>query len=292
MERFVRSDLAAECGCTSSQAGIRVTEGESGACRIMRVQIKTADAAKRIGKPVGHYVTVECGDISNIDELDLDRVSRVLGVELRSMAERVCEKRITRQFSLLVVGLGNRQVTPDAVGTETVQRLSVTRHLCAIGETLFSTVGSCRISAIEPGVPAATGLETVETVRGIVEVTGPDLVVAVDALTARSPERLGNTVQLSDNGVRPASGIGRGHCALDRETLGVPVIALGTPTAVGSDTLAYDLLRRAGVSELQNVQKALELGQRHLVTPGDIDLLVQSAGMLLARTIERAFSVS
>ena len=291
METFVRSDLAIESGALDEGSGVRVTEGEGGGCRILRVQIKTPEAAARIGKPEGQYVTVDCGALCALDERELERVSRAVGVELRSMAERVCGKRITSEFSVLVVGLGNRSVTPDSVGPETVCRLSVTRHLKSMESAVLAAGGLCRISAVEPGVPAVTGLETAETVEGIVRVTAPDLVLAVDALTARSADRLGNTVQLSSGGIRPASGVERGHCALDRESLGVPVLSLGVPTAVGSDTLAYDLLQRAGISDLRDLRALLERGRGFLVTTSGIDLLVRCAGILLADAIERAFSV-
>ncbi|MBR6727210.1 MAG: GPR endopeptidase [Clostridia bacterium] len=289
-EHFLRSDLAVECGCQSGERGVSLTRGEVEGFAVLRVQIKTPEAADATGRPMGHYVTVESGPIGALSEDELERVCRIVGVELRLMAERLCGRRISGELSVLVVGLGNRRSTVDAVGPEAVARLSVTRHLDRMDGALFSTVGLCRISALEPGIPAATGLETAETVKGVVAVTHPDLVVAVDALTARSVERLGTTVQLSDGGIRPASGVGRGHCALDRESLGVPVISLGVPTAVGSDTLIRDLLQRLNASD--RAPDAALSGGRHLVTLGEIDLLAQSAGALLARAVERAFSIS
>ena len=278
-EDFWRSDLAAECDCEQDRRGVGVAEGEAGGCGILRVQIRTEEAARRMGKAMGHYVTVDCGPICRLEGGDAERVGRVLGVELRSMAERLCGGRITEGLSVLTVGLGNRASTADAVGPETLRHLAVTRHLHRPDGAMFSTAGLCRISAIEPGVPAQTGLETAETVKGVVAVTHPDLVLAVDALTARTAERLGAAVQLSDGGLRPASGVGRGHCALDRETLGVPVIALGVPTAMRSEAL------------LRVVEGERE-GRRHLVTLAEVDLLVRCAGLLLADAIHRAFSIS
>ena len=290
MEDFACSDLAAECDCKREQSGVGVSESEVGACRILRVQIKTAEAAARMGKPMGHYVTVECGMIHRLGEREESDVCRTLGVELRSMAERLCGKRVTGELSVLVAGLGNRDSTVDAVGPETLRYLSVTRQLSRVEGARFSTVGACRLSAIEPGVPALTGLESAETVKGIVQVTRPDLVIAVDALTARSAWRLGSTVQLSDGGLRPASGVGRGHCALDRESLGVPVLALGVPTAVRSERLLRGVLD-TGEGTKPFPAERLQ-GGSHLITLGEIDLLVRRTGALLARSIERAFSTS
>ncbi|MBQ8342071.1 MAG: GPR endopeptidase [Clostridia bacterium] len=292
MNQFLRSDLAVEYAVQEPERGVRVTEGEVEGFRLCRVQIKTPEAAAAWGRPEGHYVTVEGKMLTHLDGAGFEGLCRILGVELRSMAERLWGRRLTADFSVLTVGLGNRRATPDAIGPETVARLSVTRHLERMDGALFSTVGLCRLSAIEPGVPATTGLETVETVRGLVAQTHPDLVLAVDALTARSLDRLGRTVQLSDGGIRPASGTGRGHCALDRESLGVPVISLGIPTAVAGETLLGDLLGETGVDDPETLNRALKRLQGHTVTVADVDLLVQTSGALLAHAIERAFSVS
>lgn len=292
-ELFYHSDLAMECDCEEGGRGICAMQSDVDGYPILRVQIKTPEVAAATGRPMGHYVTVECGNIAMLDSEEAERIGRIVGVELKSMAERLCGKRIGREFSLLAVGLGNRRSTVDAVGPEAVMRLTVTRgrECTAVGSGAFSATGLCRISAIEPGVSAVTGLKTVELLRGLVEQTGPDLVLAVDALTARSVERLGSTVQLSDGGIRPASGVGRGHCELDDHSIGAPVIALGIPTAVRSDAMVWELLRRAGVKDA-DLAGALQAVPGHLVTVGEIDLLVQSAGALLARIIERAFSVS
>ena len=284
-EYLASSDLAAECDCTEEKNGVSVSESEVGGCGILRVQIKTPAAAERMQKPMGHYVTVKCGPIDRLEEDATERAERALGVELRSMAERLCGRRITRELSVLVVGLGNRASTADAVGPETVQHLAVTRHLPRPEGAHYQTAGLCRLSAIEPGVPATTGLETAETVCGLVRVTSPDLVVAVDALTARSAAWLGSTVQLSDGGLRPASGVGRGRCALDRESLGVPVLALGVPTAIRSR-----LLPDASLPSDEAERAEVTRRGSHLITLCEVDLLVRRAGLLLARSIERAFS--
>ena len=292
MEEFARSDLAAECGGVENTKGITVQHAEAGGCEILRVQVRTPEAAEAIGKPEGRYVTVDCGDIRSLDEVELERVKCALSVEIRDMAERMCARRVGKGFSLLVAGLGNAEITPDAVGPETVKRLSVTRHLRRLDHALFSTVGLCKIAALSPGVLGQTGIEAVELVRGAADAAAPDLVIAIDALAARSVARLATTVQLSDSGIRPGSGIGNARRALDTESIGVPVMALGVPTVVDSSTLVFDALHQAGFDAIDgDLHKALTEAKRFFVSPKEIDLLVSSVGVLLAESIEKAFTV-
>lgn len=292
MEDFARSDLARECGCDTDGEGVRVRRCEAGGCEILRVQIRTLEAAERIGKPMGCYVTVDCGNILMLDEVESERVRCALAVEIREMAERMSDCRVNSGFSVLVVGLGNSEITPDAIGPETVRRLSVTRHLRQMDHALFSTVGLCEISALSPGVLGKTGLEAVELVRGAVSAASPNLVIAVDALAARSAGRLVSTVQISDTGIHPGSGIGNRRRALNAETVGVPVMALGVPTVVDSSTLVYDALRRSGCDEpSEELRRALEEGKGYFVSPKEIDLLVSATGVLLAGALEKAFSL-
>lgn len=292
MVDYTRSDLAAECGAGTGGEGVRVQRVHAGGCEILRVQIKTEDAAARIRKPVGRYVTVECGDIRMMDEVEMERARCALAVEIREMAERMCGKRVGSGFSLLVAGLGNAEITPDAIGPQTVRRLSVTRHLKRMDGALFSTVGLCEISALVPGVLGQTGMETVELVQGAVRAARPDLVIAVDALAARSAARLAATVQLCDTGIHPGSGIGNSRKGLNTKTVGVPVMALGVPTVVDSCTLVYDALQQAGCDSLSDeVRAGLEGGRDFFVAPKEIDLLVSSVAVLLAGSIEKAFSL-
>ena len=283
MERMWRSDLAAECGVETEKDGVRVCRAEAGGCTILRVQIKSEAAAERLGKPCGRYVTMECGNIRTLDEVELDRVRCALAVEIREMAERMSGGRIGTGFSVLVAGLGNAEITPDAVGPETVRRLSVTRHLRRFDTALFSTLGLCEISALTPGVLGQTGMETVELVRGGVEACHPDLVVAVDALAARSTERLAATIQLSDAGIHPGSGIGNHRAAFTKQ-------ALGVPTVVDSITLVADAMEECGFGDREaEIRRFLITKQGFFVAPKEIDLLVNATGVLLAGAIEKAF---
>ena len=292
MEELARSDLAAECGAIRDTKGVSVQSAESGGCEILRVQIRSPEAAARIGKPEGRYVTLDCGDITALDGRESDRVKCALAVEIRDMAERMCARRVGQSFSLLVVGLGNAEITPDAIGPQAVRHLSVTRHLRRADRALFSTMGLCEISALAPGVLGQTGLEAAEVVKGAAAASHPDLVIAIDALAARSLSRLAGTVQLSDAGICPGSGVGNRRWALNKESIGVPVMALGVPTVVDSATLALDALKQAGYESLSaELRGELLAWQRFAVAPKEIDLLVTSAAVLLAEAIEKAFSI-
>ncbi len=292
METFVRSDLAMECDGVDGGEGVRVQRTEVSGCEIVRVHICTVAAAARLRKPVGRYITVDGGELGGLSEETLERMRCALAVELRDLAERMCGRRVGKGLSVLVVGLGNREITPDAVGPETVRRLSVTRHLRQTDNALYSTVGLCEISALAPGVTGQTGLEAVELVRGVVATVSPDLVIAVDALAARDVRRLASTVQLSDAGICPGSGLGNRRKALNTETVGVPVMALGVSTVVSSAALLADTLRRVGLSEPDApLRQALENGRGYLVAPKEIDLQVSIAATLLAGALEKAFDV-
>ncbi len=282
MER-ARSDLAAECAASISCEGVRRCEVACEGCRVLRVRVCSEEAARKVRKPQGHYVTVECDELWMLDEQEAANVRRALAVELRDMLTRACDGVLPR--SVLVAGLGNMRITPDAIGPTTVSHLLVTR---GITRGVLQR-GACEISALSVGVSAQTGLETLEHLRGVVGEIRPDIVLAVDALAARDLTRLGRTVQLSDTGICPGSGVDAARAALNKETLGVPVIALGVPTVVDSTTLALDVLERAGyVASGSEMEEALRGARHFFVSPREIDLLVRASGLLLAASIERA----
>ena len=287
---YWQSDLARECGCEAEGAGVRVCRSTAGSCEILRVRIGSEEAAQRTGKPCGRYVTVSREGIFTLSGEELEEVRRVLAVELREMAERMTGKRIGADFSLLVVGLGNDEMTPDALGPLAVRGIGVTRHLTGNGACFFAHI-PCEIAAFSPGVLGRTGLEAVELVRGAVEAARPDLVVAVDALVARETGRLGSTVQLSDVGLSPGGGVGAARPALSLQSLGVPVLALGVPTVVNTAALLQDAFAHLGVdTSLKEAEEMLQNGGGYLVAPREIDLLVPAAASLLAGALERAFS--
>ena len=201
--------------------------------RTTKVMIQTEKGAKVMGKPVGTYITIEATDARHIEGLI---------------------KEEKEEYSVLVAGLGNREVTPDAVGPYVADHLSITRHIVkeygkyAMGEEKVHLT-----SAIVPGVMAQTGMETVEIIKGIVAETKPDFVIAVDALAARNSKRLNRTIQIADTGINPGSGVGNHRNAITKETVGVPVIAIGVPTVVDAATIVNDTM--------ENLVKAMETSE-------------------------------
>lgn len=288
---YARSDLACE-SCQKHEAidGTEQSERRVGEITVTQFKIVTEQASQRLGKPCGSYVTFESG---RIDRLYDDRVTlfaHLLAGELRGMAERLTQKKVDSSFGVFVAGLGNAELTADAVGPRTVARLTATRHLREHEGELFFSSGCSSLSALSPGVLGQTGIETAELLAGAVRVIAPDLVIAVDALAARSCDRLASTVQISDVGILPGAGVGNHRAAIDRQTLGIPVIALGVPTVVDSATLVFDALREAGIEEISpELIRVLETGKSFFVSPKESDMITDRVSRLLSRALTLAF---
>ena len=193
--------------------------------------------------------------------------------------------------TVLVAGLGNRRITADAVGPETVDRITVTKHLQTLDPSLFRQVGQLAVAALAPGVLGDTGVEAAELVAQAAQAVKPDAVIAVDALAARNVDRLGRTVQLSDCGISPGSGVGNRRMALTKSTLGVPVIALGVPMVVNSSTLVRDALSEAGLEDISPALRAvLENGKSFFVTPKESDAAVEAFSEIMAMALDMALA--
>ena len=233
-----------------------------------------------LGKPVGTYVTVECGQIHHLDREQSRAIVDLLADELRGMTRALTGRFPGGNLSVFVAGLGNAKLTADAIGPGTVSRLTATRHLLDHEAALFRTLGCSALSALSPGVLGETGIETLELIRGAVRSVRPDLVVAVDALAARSCTRLATTVQISDSGIVPGSGIGNHRTAITMETLGVPVISIGVPTVVDAHTLARDVSSNSTNEPADDAKM--------MVTPKEIDLLIERCSGLLSLAVNRA----
>ena len=284
MEQFqVRTDLALEARERFEEdaeiRGVSVEEqyDEKRDIRLTKVFIESENGAKAMGKPVGVYITLEAPKLSEEDKDYHREVSETLADCLRELLGTGKER------SVLIVGLGNREVTPDALGPEGAGNLTITRHVVReYGSAAFGTERVHLISGIVPGVMAQTGMETLEIVRGVVEETKPDVVVAIDALAARSTKRLNRTIQISDAGIHPGSGVGNHRHSLTRETIGVPVIAIGVPTVVDAATIVYDAVRdRNAVPPGLNTM---------FVTPKDIDETIKSLSFTISEALNIALS--
>lgn len=236
--------------------------------KVTVVQIRDEEAAKAMERPIGTYITLELPELLSEEE------------ELKETAEKELEKQLKELLRgktaehMLVVGLGNREVTADAVGPLTIDSLLVTRHYFQ-EESMSEAVGRKyrKVSAFVPGVMAQTGMETMELIRGVVEEAKPDVVLVVDALAARSPKRLNTTIQLTDTGISPGAGVGNNRKELNEQSLGCPVIAIGVPTVLDAVSIAKE--------EVAEDVKAF------FVTPRNIDSSVQYVSELLAGGINR-----
>lgn len=265
LERYnIRTDLALEERERFEEdhveiAGVEVKEeyNEQLEMKVTTVKVTTENGAKTMGKPVGTYITVEAPNMAVPDEDYHREISKKLAEYLKKMVQNYAKQRndsSEEEFSVLVAGLGNRQVTPDSLGPRVAEQLRITRHIVKeYGRYAMGKEKVCLVSAVVPGVMGMTGMETVEILKGIVEETNPDIVIAVDALAARSSKRLNRTIQIADTGIHPGSGVGNARCALTEETLGRPVIAIGVPTVVDAVTIVNDTM--------ENLLKALETSE-------------------------------
>ncbi len=293
----VRTDLALEAResigeAESSLRGVRVEEyyRKKEDIRVTKVMIDTKNAAKAMGKPVGVYVTVEAPAMAEPDESYHSEISGCLAKELLW----ILPKRLKEQ-SVLVVGLGNREVTADALGPRVVDNLFITRHIVKeYGRAAYSCDRMNLISALEPGVMAKTGMETAEIVKGVVAETSPDVVIVIDALAARSTRRLNRTIQISNTGIQPGSGVGNHRNALTEESLGVPVIAIGIPTVVDAATIVNDALEKLLEEEKEEVGymgrhtlKLPELNNMYM-TGKDVDALIKRVSHTVSEGINQA----
>lgn len=251
------------------------------------VQIKDDKGSRAMGKPKGSYVTIESEDMPR-EDIEKEDLLLCICEELEKMVEGLRDKTV------LVAGLGNRQVTSDSLGPRMVECVFVTRHLeREFGKAFMQENQYGNVSAIAPGVMAQTGMEAVEVLEGLVKKTLPDVVIVVDALAARSMSRLCTTVQITDTGISPGSGIGNHRRALSKESLGVPVIAIGVPTVVDARTIISDhlekVLSKQGYNEEEIEKFICEVFQDEMdnlyVTPKNIDESVAVIAKDLARIL-------
>lgn len=315
----IHTDLAVESkerfkGDDIEISGVKVYEktDDKHNVKLTKVEIISPEGANIMRKPMGKYVTIEAMDIleNQVDSKRKKEIGHVLARELFYMLP-VRRKEELKNLSVLVVGLGNKDVTPDALGPYVVANLEVTRHIFMLKNIHGKSKG---ISAMIPGVMAQSGMESAEMVEGIVGKIKPDVVIAIDALAAGSSKRLNSTIQLADTGINPGSGIGNRRKALSKETLGVPVIAIGIPTVIHAATIVGDTMdqmlkvlstyphikENAGFKEMQlfdgneRINLIKELMDENLVnmfvTPKDIDESIQFMSEIVAYGINILFS--
>ena len=294
----VRTDLALEARENMEENAEALRGGyveeeyhEESEIRVTRVVIETKNGSKAMGKPIGIYVTLEAPAMALPDENYHREISDELAKQLRQIIPG-----IDQELSVIVVGLGNRDVTADALGPNVVDNLTITRHMVKeYGRAAYNQKKVHMISALVPGVMAKTGMETQEIIKGVVEMTKPDVVMVIDALAARSTRRLNRTIQISNAGIHPGSGVGNHRNALTEETLGVPVIAIGVPTVVDAATIVSDafekMMRLAGEEPLE-IQDDLFTGLDELynmyVTGKDVDYEIKQISHIICNALNDA----
>lgn len=260
--------------------------------QITTVKIITENGAKVMRKPVGTYITMEAPNMTIPDEEYQQEIAEELAIYLQDMIS--FEKE---DYTALVVGLGNRDVTPDALGPHVIEELNVTRHIIKeYGKYAMNEKEVHMVSAISPGVMAQTGMETSEIVKGIVNEIKPDFVIAIDALAARNTKRLNRTIQIADTGINPGSGVGNHRQGITKETLGIPVIAIGVPTVVDAATIVRDTMENLmeNMDPTEKYEAMDQLIAPHLygmfVTPKDIDETMNRIGTTISEALNILFA--
>ena len=279
----VRTDLALEVRENMEEnakecRGVSVEEQyrEESEIRITKVVIQTMNGAKAMGKPIGTYITLEAPAMVLPDENYHEEISAELAGQLKEIIPGM-----EKELSVMVVGLGNRDVTADALGPNVVDNLIINRHMMKeYGKAAFDRKKVHMVSGLIPGVMAKTGMESQEIIKGVVEKTNPNVVIVVDALAARSTRRLNRTIQVTNTGIHPGSGVGNHRNSLTRESLGIPIVAIGVPTVVDAATIIYDAT---------GDRNAISPGLNGMfVTPKDIDETIKR----LSFTISEALNIA
>ncbi len=311
----IRTDLAIEAREFYSKQenredipGVEMEVDKKEDYTVTRVKVIEEVGARIIGKPMGNYVTIEAPKLRDNDKDLHDEIGKALAEEMGRIMS------LNDNSVILVVGLGNWNVTPDALGPRTVDHLLVTRHMKEYMPDQIDE-GIRSVCAVAPGVLGITGIETSEIIKGIVEKVKPDVVIAIDALASRKMERISTTVQIADTGINPGSGVGNNRKELSRESIGIPVIAIGVPTVVDAATMASDTIDIAVDSlikgsakggDFYNMLKSMEKTEKYnlinevispyignlMVTPKEIDRLIDDIAVVIANGLNAALHPS
>ena len=292
---MIRTDLALEAkemyhesvGKVTEIDGVKAKVEEKDGISVTTVEILNQAGKEALGKEQGTYITIEMTDFLKCGVCYAENASIELKEQLLSLTD------IKKGDQILVVGLGNRGITADALGSFVTDKLIVTSHLKELAPEAAKDLGC--VSAIAPGVLGSTGMETADIIKGILTRTKPKLIIVIDALASRCAERIGNTVQISDTGIQPGSGIGNRRLALNRDTLGVPVIAIGLPTVIDAATIAYDAVTKTSATPFTKEHfealkaEIFKSKDNLIVTPKDADKLLKQLSDIVSAAINMAF---
>ena len=297
----IRTDLALEARESVEEGaeelrGVSVEEfyNEESEVRVTKVVIESKNSAKILGKPIGTYITLEAPAMIQPDEEYHKEISEELAKQLKEVIPG-----IEKEISVMVVGLGNRDVTADALGPNVIDNLTITRHMVReFGKAAYGKNRMHMVSGLVPGVMAKTGMESAEIIKGVVEKTEPNVVIIVDALAARSTKRLNRTIQITNTGIHPGSGVGNHRNSITEEILGVPVIAIGVPTVVDAATIVNDAFQKIIVQMSENGVKLHEEMREGLselynmyVTGKDVDYEIKQISHIICDALNCALEV-
>lgn len=262
---------------------------------VTKVKILSEEGANALGKPIGTYITVESHMMN-------DEVESIDNKIIKKVSEMVKDiSHLVKSDTVLVVGLGNNDVTPDALGPRVIENLQITRHLITYAPEYIKE-GTRAVSAIIPGVLGTTGIETSEIVKGIVDRVKPNLVIVIDALASKNMDRISKTIQIADTGIIPGSGVGNSRFAITKDVLGVPVVVIGVPTVVGVPTIVDEAINfviekhidEAKQEEFKKTNYMKEILENKkfdfMVTPKDIDDIINNLSILVADSINMALN--
>ncbi|MCH3964699.1 MAG: GPR endopeptidase [Clostridium sp.] len=311
----IRTDLALEAKeIYENEAGeeidgVRINERLRDDIKITDVKITGDVGEKKIGKPRGSYITVDIPKYAHYDGETRDKLGKVVSEELKCVIDSI-EPEIDKNMTVLVVGLGNWNITPDSLGPKVVSKLMITRHLRQlIPDKIDERIRP--VCAVSPGVLGITGMESSEIIRGIVDKIKPNLIICIDALASRKVERVNATIQISNTGISPGSGVANRRMELSEKTLGIPVIAIGVPTVVDAATMAndtIDLVLNEMISKSEIGGKFYEMlksidreekrklilevlnpySENIMVTPKDVDMVIEAISKMLSSAINMA----
>ncbi len=283
--RNIRTDLAVEAHEARYGDVLcdGVTKNFSNICGFEVTELNISEkAAAELGKPKGTYLSAEFGRLWQDSDEAAERAARLICTLISRLAP-------SGDGCVLVAGLGNERITPDAVGPKSVKMLTVTRHVKRLDPGLYSRLGFGECAAIIPGVLGDTGIESADIIRGAAEAVSPRCIIAIDALSSRRMSRMATTVQVSAAGIAPGSGVNNRRAAISHETMGCPVISVGFPTVVDAVTLTLDMLEEAGIEE-EKLDAAAELlsesGRRSLfVAPKDCDMITECLANVASKAV-------
>ncbi len=281
-----RTDLALEVHeLRGKDSGIILSETKKDGITVTTATVEKGEGEKNSGKQAGKYITMDIGKIWQADTAVFNKISNVLANELKELIP-------AGDGAILVAGLGNEQITPDSLGPRAVKKLIITRHISAMAPELYSEAGFGCLAAIAPGVLGQTGIETAEIIKSVVQSIKPKCVILIDSLASRRLSRLATTVQLSDTGIAPGSGVSNKRAPLTAEFLNTRVISLGIPTVVDVATLAYDILEEHSGKDSDFTALVEKIfsgsGREMFVTPKENDIISTATASLLATAINMA----